>query len=321
MTDPALRVAVLGAGAIGSYYGARLADGGATVTLIGRGPHLEAIQRDGLTIVTPEGTTTDHLAATDDAATVGPVDIVLFCVKSYDTEAGAASLQPLLHPTTGVISLQNGIDNEDHIAAVIGPEHVVGGSAYILGAVLAPGVVDAAGPRSIVIGELTGPPRSARIQAVIDVAARANLRVDASADVRVAKWEKFTLLAAFSAMTAAVRLPIGPIRSAPAARAMLEMLMREVATVGRAAGVTLADDLVDRQLGLLLSQDATASTSLYHDLVTGHRMELEALQGAVIRIGREHGVPTPGFDAAYAILQPWAMRNELAVADREPLPG
>jgi len=313
-----LRVAVFGAGAVGSYYGARLADGGAEVSLIARGRHLDALRANGLTIVEPEGTREYRLRATDAPEEVGRVDVVLFTVKSYDTTDAAGRLQPLLGDRTAVISLQNGIDNEDRIAGVIGKEHVVGGAAYILGAVTAPGVVDAAGPRSIVIGELAGPP-SERIRAIRDVGASGGLEVGLADDIRVALWEKYTLLVAFSAMTGAVRLPIGAIRDAPAARAMLRALMTEVWTVGRSAGVALADGLVDREMDRLLSQHDGATTSLYHDLVTGHRMELEALQGAAIRIGREHGVATPSLDAAYAILQPWALRNEQPVDDRAPI--
>jgi 2-dehydropantoate 2-reductase len=316
-----LRVAVFGAGAIGSYYGARLGDGGAEVALIARGRHLEALRADGLTIVEPEGTRSYRLQATDNPSEVGPVDIVLFTVKSYDTTEAAGRLAPLLDETTGVISLQNGIDNEDRIAAVVGGEHVLGGAAYILAAVREPGVVDAAGPRGIVIGELAAGAPSDRVQAVVDVGRKAGLGVTAADDIRIALWEKYTLLVAFSAMTGTVRLPIGDIRDAPAAAAMLRALMTEVWLVGRASGVPLADDLVDRQMTLLLSQDASATTSLYHDLVTGHRMELEALQGAAIRIGREHGIPTPSLDAAYAILQPWALRNERPVNDRRPVPA
>jgi 2-dehydropantoate 2-reductase len=315
-----LRVAVLGAGAVGSYYGARLADGGADVTLVGRGRHLAALLADGLTVVEPEGTRRYRLPAVEDPAEIGPVDVVLFTVKSYDTDVAAARLAPLLRDATAVISLQNGIDNEDRIAAVIGAGHVVGGAAYILGAVREPGVVDAAGPRTIVIGELAGPP-SDRLRAIRDVGARAGLGVGIADDIRVALWEKYTLLVAFSAMTGTVRLPIGAIRDAPAAKAMLRALMTEVWAVGRSAGVALADGLVDQEMDRLLSQHDGATTSLYHDLVSGHRMELEALQGAAIRIGREHGVPTPNLDAAYAILQPWALRNERPIDDRRPVPA
>jgi 2-dehydropantoate 2-reductase len=316
-----LGIAVLGAGAIGSYYGKRLADGGADVTLIARGRQLEALRRDGLTIVEPERTSVARLHATDDPAAVGPVDVVLFCVKSYDTDAAAGRLGPLLHDGTAVVSLQNGIDNEDRIAAVIGPGHVVGGAAYILAAVREPGVVEASGPRQIVIGELDGGSPTPRVQAIVDVGARAGLAVVASPDVRVGLWEKYTLLVAFSAMTASVRLPIGAIRESTAARDMLRAIMTEVWSVGRATGVPLADDLVDTRMALLLAQHAGATTSLYHDLVTGHRMETEALQGAAIRLAREHGIATPFLDATYAILEPWTARNARPAEQRGAVPA
>jgi 2-dehydropantoate 2-reductase len=198
--ERALRVAVFGAGAVGAYYGKRLADGGADVALIARGRQLEALRGDGLTIVEPEGTTTTRLEATDDPAEIGAVEVVLFCVKSYDTDEAARRLGPLLSDHTAVVSLQNGIDNEERIGAAIGPSHVVGGAAYILAAVREPGVVEAGGPRQIVIGELDGGPPTPRVQAIVDIGARAGLRVVASPDVRVALWEKYTLLVAFSAM-------------------------------------------------------------------------------------------------------------------------
>ena len=316
-----LRVAVFGAGAIGAYYGARLADGGADVALIARGRHLEALQSDGLTLVEPEGTSSHRFLATADPAEIGPVDVVLFCVKSYDTDDAAAHLAPLLHDDTGVISLQNGIDNEERIAEVIGSSHVLGGAAYILAAIREPGVIEAGGPRRIVIGELGGRPRSMRIEAILAVAERARLGVYSVDDVRVAKWEKYTLLVAFSAMTATVRLPIGDIRRAPAAVDMLRAIMTEVRAVGVASGIPLDDDLVARQMALLLSQAEGSTTSLYHDLVTGHRMEIEALQGAAIRLGRAHRVSTPFLDAAYAILEPWAIRNDRPLDDRLAIPS
>ena len=311
-----MRVAVYGAGALGSYYGARMAIGGADVSLIARGAHLAALHERGLTLVTPEGTSRHDLRATDDPAAIGPVDVVLLGVKSYDTESAVERLAPLLADGSAVISLQNGVDNEEKIAAAIGWEHVLGGSAYILAAVREPGVVEASGPRSIVFGEWSGGEPSERVLAILDVCQRGGIPARTAPDVRVAKWEKFTLLVAFSGMTASTGLPLGAIRESPAARAMLRELMAETWAVGRAAGIDLADDLVERQFALLESQEYGASTSLAYDRRTGHRMELEALQGTVRRLGREHGVATPATDAAYAILEPWAHRNELPEAER-----
>ena len=266
-----MRVAVYGAGALGAFYGAGMADGGADVSLIARGAQLAALRKRGLTIVTPEKTSKHHLPATDDPTAIGPVDVVLFCVKSYDTAAAAARLRPLLREGTAVVSLQNGVDNEEVIAAELGWEHVLGGSAYILAAVVEPGVVEASGPRAIRFGEWAGGEPSERVRAILEVCDRGGIPARATTDVRVTKWEKFTLLVAFSGMTASTGLPLGAIGQAPAARAMLRELMAETWAVGRAAGVPLADDLVDRQFALLDSQDYRASTSLAHDRSIGHR--------------------------------------------------
>lgn len=310
-----MKVAVFGAGAVGSYLGSRLTAARADVHLIARGAHLEALRERGLTLITPDGVTTSPVWATDDPASIGPVDLVLFCVKSYDTEEVARSLAPLVGPTTAVLSIQNGIDNEPKIAAVIGPGHVLGAAVYVLASVESPGVVRT-GRARVLIGELEPGRPSKRVLEIVDLAQTGGLDATAVADVRIAKWEKYTVLVAFSAVSAATQLPIGDIRRAPAAVAMLRGLMTEAWTVGRKLGIPLGDDLVDQQIDLLLSQANSAGASLRHDLMTGHRMELEALQGTLSRLGDETGVPTPWTDAAYAILQPWAIRNERLVADR-----
>jgi 2-dehydropantoate 2-reductase len=305
-----MRIAVFGAGGVGGYYGSRLAAGGADVHLLARGAHLAEIQRSGLHIEGPEGRTSHRLPATDDPAEIGPVDVVLFCVKSYDTEAAAARLSSLVGPDTAVVSLQNGIDNEDRIGAVIGDRHVVGGTTRISAAIVRPGVVAAGGPLRIVLGE---PPDGAvrdTFAALVELARGVALEIEVVADVRRAKWEKYTILVAFSAMTAAVRLPIGAVLASPAATAMLRSIATEAWTVGRALGVDLDDDLVDRHLEFLAAGDPDGSSSLQHDLSTGHRMEVEALQGTLVRLGTQTGVATPAAAAAYAILQPWAIRNE-----------
>ncbi len=305
-------MAVLGAGGIGAYYASGFANGGADVHLIARGAHLNALQRDGLTIETPEGTSHHDLHATGEPSEIGPVDVVLFCVKSYDTETAAAGLGPLLGPDTAVVSLQNGIDNEARIADAIGWSHVLGGSAYIFAAIREPGVVVASGPRSIVFGEWQGGDPTPRVQAILDTAAAGGLGASTAADIQAAKWEKYVLLAALSAVSAGTRLPLGDIRRSEAAVALLHDLMAEVWAVGRASGVALDDGLVDRQFALVMSQADDSKSSLQTDLVTGHRMELDALQGATLRIGREWGVSTPKMAAAYALLEPWAVRNASA---------
>lgn len=305
-----MKLAVFGAGAVGGYLGARLAEGGAEVHFIARGAHLEALRANGLTLVTPEGERSTHaVRATDDPTEVGPVDIVLFLVKSYDTEAAAHRLAPLLGEGTGVLSLQNGIDNEERIASVIGGEHVLGGAVYILAAIESPGVVRS-GKARIVVGELAGGPPTERVTRFVEAATAGGITAQAATDVRTLKWEKYVLLVGFSAVTAATQLPIGDVRASEAATAMMRAVMHEAWQVGRALGVPLADDHVEKAHALVLAQKDDEATSLRHDLITGHRMELEALQGTLRRLGREASIPTPWTDAAYAILQPWAIRNE-----------
>jgi 2-dehydropantoate 2-reductase len=310
MTSSRLRVAVMGAGAVGGYLGACLARV-ADVHLIARGEHLQALRERGLTIVTPEGERwTVEVKATDDPAEIGPVDIVLFLVKSYDTDEAARRLAPLIGEGTGVLSLQNGIDNEARIASIVGDEHVLGGAAYILSAIEAPGVVRSNRAR-LVLGELKPGPPSERVGRFVEVAnASGGIDARAVADVRLTKWEKYTLLVAFSAVTAATQLTVGDIRASTAASEMLRSIMAEAWAIGRALGVPLADDHVDKAHSLVLAQDDDEGTSLRHDLLIGHRMELEALQGTLRRLGRETGIPTPWTDAAYAVLEPWAIRNE-----------
>lgn len=302
----------MGAGAVGGYLGACLARV-ADVHLIARGPHLQALRERGLTIVTPDGErSTATVAATDDPAEIGPVDVVLFLVKSYDTDEAAGRLAPLIGVGTGVISLQNGIDNEERIAAVVGAEHVLGGAAYILSAIESPGVVRSNRAR-LVLGELEPGPPSERVTRFVDAAnASGGIDARASDNVRLTKWEKYTLLVAFSAVTAATQLTVGDIRASAAASAMLRAIMAEAWSVGRALGVPLAEDHVDKSHALVLAQRDDEGTSLRHDLLTGHRMELEALQGTLIRLGRETGIPTPWTEAAYAVLEPWAIRNSRA---------
>ena len=310
-----MRVAVFGSGAVGSYLGSRFAAARADVHLIARGAHLQALRERGLTLVTPEGVTTTSVWATDDPASIGAVDLVLFCVKSYDTEVAADRLAPLIGTSTAILSIQNGIDNEAKIAARVGEEHVLGAATYILSAIESPGVVRS-GPARVVIGELRSGPPSDRVRGIVALARDGGIDAIATPDITVAKWEKYVLLVAFSAVTAATQLTVGDVRGSEAATEMLRAIMAEAWSVGRASGVPLADDLVDRQHALVLAQADNEGTSLRHDLLTGHRMELEALQGTLRRLGRETGVPTPWTDAAYAILQPWALRNERESADR-----
>jgi 2-dehydropantoate 2-reductase len=305
-----MRIAVMGAGGVGAFLGSRLAAAGADVAYVARGEHLAALRRDGLTIAGRDGTrTTTRVTAVEEPSEIGPVELVLFTVKSYDTEAASKRLPPLIGPETAVLSLQNGIDNEIEIARVVTEEHVLGGAAYILAAIEGPGVIRS-GPARIVVGELTPGPATNRVNEIVALARAGGVAADAVEDVRLAKWEKYVLLVAFSAVSAATQLPLGDIRRSEAAVEMLRGIATEAWTVGRALGVPLRDGLVEERVALVLQQADDEGTSLRHDLLHGRRMEIEALQGTLKRLGREAGVPTPWTDAAYAILQPWALRNQ-----------
>jgi len=305
-----MKVAIYGAGGVGGYFGGRLAQTGADVHLIARGDHLDALTRDGLTVESVHGDFHVDLPVTDDPADIGPCDYVLFCVKSYDTEAAARRLDPLLKEDTAVVSLQNGVDNEEVLADVVGEEHVMGGVAYIFSTIGDPGVVQhTGGPARIVFGELDGA-RSDRAEAFLDACEAADFEADLSTDVRAVLWTKFALICAQAGATAAVRLPIGEIRETEASWAMYRRLVEEVCAVADAEGVDLAPDVVESRLAFAQELDAGAYSSLHYDMTHGKRMELDAVTGSVVRRARENDVPVPTAETAYAILAPWAERNE-----------
>lgn len=305
-----MRVAVFGAGGVGGYFGGRLAQAGVDVSFVARGRHLAAIEERGLRVESVRGDFEVSAPATDDPGEIGPCDHVLFCVKSYDTAPAAAALDPLLGPDTGVISLQNGVDNERLLADAIGREHVLGGVAYIFSTIGEPGVVQhTGGPTSFVFGELDGA-ESERALEFLDACERSEgMEATLSTEIHVSIWEKAAFICALSGMTAAVRLPLGEIRSDPVAWGMFRRLIEEVCTVAAAEGVDLPDDTVDRGLELASGLEADAFSSLHYDLTNGNPMELEALHGAVVRRADEHGLEVPMTRAIYGILHPWAERN------------
>jgi 2-dehydropantoate 2-reductase len=310
-----MRIAVFGAGGIGGYFGARFARAGADVSLLARGAHLAALRSRGLTVRSPRGDLHVTPQATDDPTVIGPVDVVMFSVKSYDTEAAAAQLGPLLRPSaaagdpTAVVSFQNGIDNEEKIAGAIGWEHVVGGVCYIFSGIAEPGVIEhVGGPANLIFGEFNGGPTS-RIEQLHELCRAAGVDAEIAPDIRVALWSKYAFLCALAGMTAAVRLPIGEIRADPAGQAILRALLEEGRQLAAAEHVLLGDDYVDRQMDLIGRLEAGGLSSLHHDLVTGHRMELDALHGELVRRSERGGVEVPASRALYAILSPWARRN------------
>lgn len=305
-----VRVAVLGAGGVGGYFGGRLALAGAEVCWIARGAHLEAIRRDGLRVRSVLGDFHVRGLATDDLAEVGPCDYVLFCVKSYDTDAAARLLPPLLHADTAVLTLQNGVDNPDKIASVVGWRHVMAGAAFVFATLQGPGeVAHTGGPGRVVFGEMDGA-RTPRAERLLAWFREANVPAELSPDIRRVLWDKFAFICAQAGLTAAAGLPVGELRAVPETWALFRRVLEEVCAVAAAEGVQLPPDTVDRHLEFAGRLEPQAASSLYHDLVHGRRMELEALHGTVVRLARRHELPVPVCETLYALLKPWSRRAE-----------
>ncbi len=304
MTAAALKFAVMGAGGVGGYFGARLANAGEDVSFIARGAHLAAIKERGLRVKSDNGDVAiDPVAATDDAAEIGPVDIVMFCVKLWETDAAGELIRPLIGPGTGVISLQNGVHAERRLAEILGAGHVMGGAASIMARIEEPGMIVHTGSLArLEFGETDGR-RSARVEALLAACRRAGIDAAISDDVNQAIWRKFVFLTAFSAATALARSPIGPIRSDAAGRALIETLLGESLAVARAKGIALADDLERRLMKMIDATPADATSSMHRDLEHGSRLEVDWLSGAVVGLGAEVGVDTPAHRGAWQALR------------------
>ena len=302
----AMRIAVIGAGGTGGYFGGLLARAGEDVTFIARGANLEAIRARGLTVESRiAGTFSVPVRATDDPGEVGPVDLVLFCVKTYDTDAAAKSVRPLVRQYTMLLSLQNGIDNEERIARAAGHAVGLGAAAYVVSAIKAPGVVaQTAGPGRIVLGELGGG-TSARTDRLRDALQRAEIAAEVHPDISVVLWQKFLFICAFSGVTAVTRLPIGTVLAEPDTRELFRGTSEEVEAISRAGGIDLPDDCVEQAVTQAAAVEPWGRGSLYGDLAGGRRLELESLNGKVVILGRDHGVETPLNFALYAALRPY----------------
>jgi 2-dehydropantoate 2-reductase len=305
-----MKFSILGSGAVGGYYGAQLARAGHDITFIARGPHLDAIRAHGLRVKSPAlGDFLVHAPAESDTARVGPVDVVVLAVKAYDNTAALPLITPMLGPSTFVLTLQNGLESAGEVARTIGEDRVIGGTTYIATALAAPGVIEHTGVhRRIVFGEVFGPlPRlSARVRTLQEALAGADIQAEAVDDGRVPIWEKFIFLAALSGFTGASRLPIGPLWADPCIRTQFLAACREVERVARAEGVGIAGDVMDRVESYAASIPASMRSSLLIDLAAGKRIEVEALQGALVRRAAAAGVPVPIMSTLYALLKPFA---------------
>ena len=302
-----MRIAVIGAGGIGAIYGAALAKAGAEVIFIARGAHLAAMRERGLKIEGDRGET--HVSpaqTTDDPASIGPVDIALFCVKLWDVESAGASIRPIVGPETAVIPLQNGVDAHDRLIPVLGRKAVMGGTAFVTGSIVAPGVVRQTGAyQRMTFGELDGS-ISTRGERLAESCAAAGFEGVLSPDVLVPIWDKFTMLVPLANINALTRLPMGKYRADPDLWALLEASLRETVAVGRAEGVNLPTDAVDKAIALIRSMPDHHMTSMGNDLLRGNRLELPWFAGKVVELGRKHGVPTPVNCFVYAALKLYA---------------
>jgi 2-dehydropantoate 2-reductase len=302
-----MRIAVIGAGAVGGAFGAALAKGGSDVTFFARGAHLKAMRERGLKVLGPRGDI--HLQptkATDDPASVGEVDVVLFCVKLWDVESAGAAIRPLVGKATAVIPLQNGIDASERLIPILGKDAVMGGVAQISATIAEPGVIRQTGTfMRLTFGELDGRPsaRGAAFHAACQAAGFDSVNTN---EILVALWEKFVLMGTNSAVSAVTRLPFGKLRDDPEVFALFEKGFAEIAAVGRTCGVKLAPDLEQRMLNAMRAFPAEMMPSMAVDLLRGNRLELPWLAGKVVALGRELNVPTPTFNVMYAALKPYA---------------
>ena len=302
-----MRFAILGSGAVGGYYGAKLARAGHDVTFVARGAHLEAIRARGLEIRSAAlGDFTVHARAEQDTSRVGTVDVVLFAVKAYDNASALPLLAPMLSGQTAVLTVQNGVDSAADVASAAGEARTLGGTTYIATALEAPGLIVQTGThRRIVFGEAFGdlPRLTDRVRAIHDAFSGADIQSFPVEDGRVPVWEKFVFLAALAAFTGAARLPIGPVWADPFTRAQFLAGCREIEAVARAEGVPVAADVVDRIVPYVEGIPGTMRSSLLIDLQAGKRIEVEALQGSVVRRAAKLGIAVPIMSTLYSVLK------------------
>ena len=308
-----MRIAIVGAGGVGGYFGGLLARAGNDVTFIARGEHLEAIRSSGLRIEGVEEQFTVTAPATDDPHRVGAVDLVLFCVKRYHDDEAIPLVEPLLHEESALLTLQNGVDSGQQLAAAVGEQRVLVGAAYIESSIREPGLIaQTGGPRRIVYGEMRGGP-SPRVEALLPMFQKAGISATVAVDTKKELWTKLVFLASFAGVTSLTRATAGEIRRVEETRQLLLRAMEEVAAVGLAQGVALDNDVASRSLALVDSFPSGFMSSMQRDVEAGRPLELEALSGIVWRLGRGAGIATPVHEFLYRCLKPADQRGRRGV--------
>jgi 2-dehydropantoate 2-reductase len=300
-----MRIAVFGAGGVGGYFGGRLAQSGQDVTFIARGAHLDAIRANGLKITSKKGDFAINPAqATDDPKDIGVVDAVLIAVKAWSVAEAAEAIRPIVGPDTCILPLENGVDAPAQLSAIFGAERVLGGLCRVISYIGEPGRIQHdGGDDFIALGELDNQP-SARVDVLRDAFANAGLNVDLPKDIHAAMWAKFLFISAFSGVGAVTRSPAGVTRALPGTRSMLESAMTEAFNVAKARGIAIADDAVAIGMAAMDRQPLVGEASMQRDIMDGKPSELESQTGAVVRLGKESGVPTPTHDFIYSSLLP-----------------
>jgi 2-dehydropantoate 2-reductase len=300
-----MKIAVMGAGGVGGYFGGRLAQAGNEVVFIARGRHLEALKAKGLSLKSPAGDVTLKVRAVEDPADAGIAEVVLFAVKLWDTESAAERIRPLVAGGGVVIPFQNGVESIERIGAVLGRERVMGGAAYIAARIGTPGEIVQTGKMARLRFGPIEPSQRAAAQAFHAACVKAGIEAELTDDIVRVLWEKFVLLVAISGTTSVARSRIGVVRADPDLRWLLEAAMRETWQVGRQRGVALADDQVAATLKMVDGLPAEMTSSMHGDLDAGGRLEAPWLAGAVARMAREAGLEAPANHAIYAALRPF----------------
>ena len=304
-----MRIAIFGTGGAGGYFGAHLARAGEDVVFIARGEHLQAIRERGLRIETDSGEFTVRSAASDYPSQLGEVDVVLVGVKAWQVADAARAMLLMIAPHTVVVPLQNGVEAAANLTSVLGADHVLNGLCGTISRVVGPGHILSVGQTNFIkFGELDNS-LSERVQRLWRVFEQANIKADVPPDIEAAVWEKFIFVAPYGGVGAMTRFPAGVVRSVNESRQMVKTGMEEIVAVARARGIALADGVIEKTMALLDSLDPNATTSLQRDIIAGRPSELEAWTGAVVRLGKEVGVPTPVNVKIYRSLLPAELKT------------
>ncbi|MFW9794223.1 MAG: ketopantoate reductase family protein [Candidatus Thorarchaeota archaeon] len=296
-----MRIAVIGAGGVGGYFGGLLAKAGEDVIFVARGKHGEAIAKNGLHIQSPKGDFAVKTTITSDPSEIDPVDLVLFCVKGYDTIQAAELIKPIVSKETTVISLQNGVEKEEILSRILGNSHIMGGLCTLSAYIEAPGIIKHLGLERIAFGELDGS-ESDRGKNILEVLTIAGINASLSMNILAEEWEKFAFICALSGLCCITRLPVGPLLKFEPTEKLYSNVMAEIFQIARKKDVSLEDDVLEKLMNFSHGLDPEIRPSMYRDMVNGKRIEIETMNGSVVRLGRLSHIPTPTNDFIYSCL-------------------